>query len=151
MSGDDTSLDPPAARRAWRQSATLVELAPLSLVVLAEAAWLSALAGLIQALSARPPEIGIFGFAVFVSLGTLAARLLSGRLGGRWPMVVPGLVAIGVVAGTLYSEAARTSLGSGLAAPSSPPTRPDGWPDSPSSAAWLMPGFRSPRIRSRGS
>ena len=107
------------------RSAALVDLAPLSLVILAEAAWLSALAGLLQALSARPPVIGIVPFAVFVAAGALAARLLARRLGSRWPLVVPGLVAIAVVAGTLYAVDARAALGAGLGPVVS--AHPAGW------------------------
>ncbi len=128
MSVEGTSPDPAAPIApvtSWRRSATIVDLAPLSLVILAEAAWLSALAGLIQALSTRPDVIGIVGFAVFVSVGTLAARVLARPLGGRWPIVVPVLVAIAVVAGTLTAEEARAALGAGPGAVIA--VHPAGW------------------------
>ena len=110
---------------AWRRSAALVDLAPLSLVILAEAAWLSAFAALIQALSSKPPSIGIVGFAIFVATGVLATRLLAPRLGRRWPIVVPGLVGIAAVAGTLISPDARAALGEGPASVLS--ANPAGW------------------------
>src|SRR6476659_578749 len=127
VEGTSPAPDPatPVAPASWRRSASIVDLAPLSLVILAEAAWLSALAGLIQALSTRPDAIGIVGFAAFVSVGTLAARVLARPLGGRWPIFVPGLVAVAVVLGTLTSEEARAALGSGPGAVIS--LHPAGW------------------------
>jgi hypothetical protein len=108
-----------------QRSPSLVELGPLSLVILAEAAWLSALAALIQALSGRPTVLGIVPFAVFVGAGTLAALLLARRLGRRWPLVVPAFVAVAVVVGTLSSTDARAALGVGLGPVVS--AHPAGW------------------------
>src|SRR4051794_14088511 len=125
MTADTASRDAPGTVPESRPAATLVELAPLALVILAEAAWLSALAELIQGLSARPSVIAIVPFAVFVAGGALAARLLSRRLDHRWPLVVPGLVAIAAVAGTIYSEDARAAVRAGLGPVMS--AHPAGW------------------------
>ena len=117
--------DRPGAGSAVQRSPSLVELGPLSLAILAEAAWLSALAALIQALSGRPTVLGIVPFAVFVGAGTLAAVLLARRLGRRWPLVVPAFVAVAVVVGTLSSTDARAALGAGLGPVVS--AHPAGW------------------------
>lgn len=94
--------------------AGIVELAPLAFVVIAEAAWISVLGGLIQEFSQHDPVLGIPGLAAFVAVGIVAARLLEPRLDARWPIVALGLVAVGGLAGCLVSADARAALASGL-------------------------------------
>jgi len=112
---DGTHLtDRAAAVATTSRASTIGDMAPVALVVLAEAAWISVLAGLCQEFAFRPPVLGIPAFAGFVLVGIVAARLLGRRLGGRWPIAALGLIVIGASVGWLASEAARTALGDGL-------------------------------------
>jgi hypothetical protein len=91
-----------------------IELAPLPLVIVAEAAWISVLSGLIEEFALRQPEIGLPTFAIFVTLGTLAARVIGVRVGTRWPAVALLLIAVAAIAGVLASSAARSALADGI-------------------------------------
>ena len=57
--------------------------------------WIAVVAGLLQEYALREPVIGLPQLAAFVLAGVLAARLLAGRLGLRWPLVSLGLIASG--------------------------------------------------------
>jgi MFS family permease len=59
-------------------------LAPL-LAILTEAAWISVVAAMLQALAAERVVLGPIGLSVFAATGLLAARYGGDRLGGRWP------------------------------------------------------------------
>ena len=100
--------------RSDRVAAAIVELPPLPLVIVAEAAWISVIAGLLQEFALHQPEIGIPVVALFVALGTLAARLLGRRLGDRWPAAALGLIVVAAVVGVLASPAARAALAGGI-------------------------------------
>lgn len=105
------------AARGWRARpaiGAIVELAPVAFVVIAEAAWISVLGGLIQEFSQHDPVLIIPGLAVFVASGIVAARLLGPRLAARWPIVALGLVALGGLAGCLLAADARTALANGV-------------------------------------
>ena len=96
--------------------ARISDLLPLALAFVAEGAWLAVLAGLVQELAKREPVLGLVEMAVLVALGGVAGRLLSGRLGGRWPVLAAGLTLIAAIAGVLASPASRDVLASdGLA------------------------------------
>ena len=114
-----------AQGRRTRTVALATELAPLALVVVAEAAWISVVGGLLQEFSLREPLLGIPGLVAFVVAGILSARFLGPRLGRRWIVVGFGLVIVSGALGWLSSEAARTALadepGPALAA------HPGGW------------------------
>jgi hypothetical protein len=92
----------------------VIELAPLPLVIVAEAAWISVLSGLVEEFALRQPEIGLPTFAIFVAVGTLAARVIGVRAGPRWPAVALLLIAAAALAGVLASAAARAALAGGL-------------------------------------
>jgi hypothetical protein len=100
----------PADRSGW--SARLGAI-PVLLAILAEAAWISIVAGLVQEFALRAPVVGIAGMAAFVGLGVLAARLLLPRTGPRWPLVALGFVVASALAGWLASPAARGALATG--------------------------------------
>lgn len=106
----------PAAtgHRARAAVGAIVELTPVAFVVIAEAAWISVLGGLIQEFSQHDPVLGIPGLAAFVAGGIAAARLLGPRLGARWPIVALGLVAVGGLAGCLVAADAGVALANGL-------------------------------------
>ena len=110
------TLPPPWPKRPEASPAAIdaIELAPLPLVIVAEAAWISVLSGLIEEFALRQPEIGLPTFAIFVTLGTVVARVIGVRAGARWPAVALLLIAIAAIAGVLASSAARTALADGI-------------------------------------
>ena len=93
--------------------AALVALAPVAFAVVAEAAWISVLGGLIQGFGQRDQELGIPVLAVFVAAGIVLARLVGQRLERAWPVVALGLVALGGLTGWFLPGDARAALGDG--------------------------------------
>jgi hypothetical protein len=86
---------------------------PVVLAVLAEAAWISIVAGLVQEFALREPVVNLGGFTLLVGLGVVAGRRLAPRTRGSWPAVALLLVAAGAVAGWLSSADARAGLVAG--------------------------------------
>jgi hypothetical protein len=110
----------PASSERRRRIARMIELAPLLLVIVAEAAWISVLGGLLQEFALRRSVLGIPAIAAFVAAGVVTARIGAPRLGNRWPFAALGLAAFGALLGWVISEDARGALregvGPGLAA-----------------------------------
>lgn len=96
-----------------RRIGAVVDAVPLVLVVIAEAAWTSVIAGLLQEYVLRQPVLGIPQLVPYVVVGIASARLLGRRLGDRWPVVALGLTAAAALAGLLSSAETRAALGSG--------------------------------------
>lgn len=86
-----------------RLSPTALVALPLVLATIAEAAWISVVAGLVQEFSLHEPSLGIAPLAGFVVVGVVAARLVGGRLGDRWPLAAAALCVAGGVVGWLSS------------------------------------------------
>ncbi|HEY8439438.1 MAG TPA: DUF4129 domain-containing protein [Candidatus Limnocylindrales bacterium] len=111
-------IDPSASvsRAAGRlqQIGDPLELVPVPLVILAEAAWISIVAGLVQEFVLRPPQTSIPELVAAVLAGLAAARVLGSRLGSRWPPVALVLVCVGGVVGWIVSPAARDALRDGI-------------------------------------
>lgn len=93
-------------------AAALVAL-PLGLAIVAEAAWISILAGLVQEYALRDPSLGIVALVGFVAVGALTARLVGVRLGARWPIVAAGVCLAGGAIGWLSSAEALAALRAG--------------------------------------
>jgi hypothetical protein len=89
-------------------------VAPVALVIVAEAAWISVVGGLLQEFAFREPILGIPATAAFVAAGILLARVLGQRLAGRWPVVALALIVAAGVIGWLASPAARLALADGV-------------------------------------
>jgi hypothetical protein len=100
--------------RRSRSIAMATQLAPLALVIVAEAAWISVVAGLLQEFALRPPVVGLPALIVFVGAGVVLARLLAARLGERWLPVGFGIVLAAGAVGWLLSPAARSAIESGI-------------------------------------
>jgi len=94
-------------------AAAIGSVVPFALVVLAEAAWISVLAGVIQAFAFRAPVLGIPEVAAFVLAGSLAARLLGRRLDHRWPAVALVLVGLAGVIGWIATSLDATAFSAG--------------------------------------
>jgi hypothetical protein len=92
----------------------MIELAPLVLVVVAEAAWIAVLGGLIQEFTLHRTVLGIPVLAAFVVAGILAARVIGPRLGERWPPAALAIAVAGGVVGWAIAEDARVAAMSGL-------------------------------------
>lgn len=119
-----TAVRQPASRHPL-VAAVLVAL-PLALAIVAEAAWISVVAGLIQEFALREPSLGIAVMAGFVAVGTLSARLIGVRLGARWPVVAAGLCLAGGAIGWLSSPEALAFLRAGSPA-GALAANPGGW------------------------
>jgi hypothetical protein len=109
--GDDGSIAT-SPTRPTRQSrlGAFLDLIPLGLAIVAEAAWISIVGGLIAEYTLQEPSMGIGALAAFVTAGVVAARVLSGPTGDRWPSVALFLVAVGGLIGWLSSPAALEAL-----------------------------------------
>jgi hypothetical protein len=116
---------PATASSLTRAATTIVALAPVGLVVVAEAAWISVVGGLLQEFAFREPVLGIPAFVAFVVAGIVTARLVGRRLGDRWPVVALGLVVAAGALGWLASSIGSASLGDGPAAAVA--ANPGGW------------------------
>jgi hypothetical protein len=90
-----------------------LDLVPVALVVVAEAAWVSVIGGFIQELRLQAPVLGIPILAVFVTLGIVAARTLGLRLGRAWTVVGLLLSVSAGLVGWLIAPEARAALGAG--------------------------------------
>ena len=101
-------------------------LAPVVFVVIAEAAWIAVVGGLIQEISQRDPVLGIPALAAFVGAGIVAARVLGPRLGDRWPVAALVLIAAGGTLGSLLAVDAREALGAGAGAGAAIAAHPGG-------------------------
>jgi hypothetical protein len=109
-----------------RRAARIVELVPVALVVVAEAAWISVIGGFVQEVRLQAPVLGIPVLAAFVTLGLVAARSLGVRLGRWWPAVGLALSLLAGAVGWLLAPAAREALLAGdLATAIS--VNPGGW------------------------
>ncbi|MFL5679815.1 MAG: DUF4129 domain-containing protein [Chloroflexota bacterium] len=96
-----------------RGTAAALDLIPLVLVIVAEAAWISVVAGIAQEYALRDPVLGIPVLATFVTVGVAVARFAGRRAGERWPWVALVVAVLGVVAGCLVSADARAHLAAG--------------------------------------
>jgi hypothetical protein len=123
-----------------RAAELLAELAPVALVVVAEAAWISVIAGLLQEFALHDPVLGIPALVAFVVAGVILARLLGARLGDRWPAVGFGLVLGSGAVGWLASPAARVALADGIGPALA--AHPGGW----LAGLALLRGFAHARI-----
>ena len=126
--------------RAARIMPVLVALAPVALVVLAEAAWVSVLAGLLQEYALRDPVFSIPPLAACVVAGIAVARWLGPRAGRRWPAIAFALVATAGTIGWLSSEDARRALADGIGPALA--AHPGGW----LAGIALLRGFAHARI-----
>jgi len=93
-----------------RRTARLLELIPVVLVVIAEAAWVSVVGGFIQEVRLQAPVIGIPILALFVAAGVVAARSVGTRLGRWWPPVGVVLSFVAGALGWLVAPEARAAI-----------------------------------------
>src|SRR6476661_6437375 len=138
MAGSAQSAD--RAARSARIVRVVVALAPVALVVMAEAAWISVLAGLLQEYALHDPVFGIPPLAACVVAGIALARWLGPRSGRRWPAIAFGLVATTGAMGWLSSAEAQRALGGGIGPALA--AHPGGW----LAGIALLRGFAHARI-----
>jgi hypothetical protein len=102
---------------------------PLVLALIAEAAWIAVLAGLLEAFALHEPVTGVPELLLAAAAGLLAARVLGPRLGERWSAAAVALAATAGAIGWLAAPEVREllrangtdALGPALAA------NPGGW------------------------
>lgn len=117
-----TTLDPAVGAR----SRGYLDLVPVALVVVAEAAWVSVVGGFIQEVRLQAPVLGIPIMAVFVTFGIVAARTVGLRLGRTWTMVGLALSLLAGLIGWLIAPEARAALAAGDTA-TAIAQNPGGW------------------------
>lgn len=83
---------------------------PLALAVVAEGAWTWVLAGFADELVLRPQALPLPVYVGGAAVGVLAARLVSARLGPRWPWVALGFVLVAAGIGVLAAAGSRDVL-----------------------------------------
>ncbi|MEO7663746.1 MAG: DUF4129 domain-containing protein [Candidatus Limnocylindrales bacterium] len=105
-----TADTPGIERPLLPEQARLAEAVPVALAIVAEAAWLSILGGVIQLVAHRDPVLGIPALAAFVVAGFAAARIVGPRAGRRWPWLAAAIVMAGAIGGTLVHPEARAAL-----------------------------------------
>lgn len=113
--------DPATARRR-----DYLDLVPVALVVVAEAAWVSVVGGFIQEIRLQAPVLGIPVMAVFVAAGIVAARTIGPRLGRTWTVVGLLLSLLAGLVGWLLAPEARVALAAGHPA-AAIAENPGGW------------------------
>lgn len=124
-----------------RPAITLLPVVPLALVIVAEAAWISVVAGLVQEFTLHHPTMTIASLTAFVAAGVMAARIVGPRLGERWPLVGLGLCVAGGAVGWLSAPEARAALGVG-AMGDALAAHPGGW----LAALAILRGFAHARL-----
>ena len=83
---------------------------PTALALVAEAAWVAVVAGMLQAFTLHPAPVGYPWFLLAAVAGLVAARTLERRAADRWPLIAASLaVAVGAV-GWLLSPTVRSIL-----------------------------------------
>ena len=87
-----------------------VAVMPLVLAIAMEAAWVSAVSGLVQEFALRPPTVGLAGMVAFVAAGVILARLVGARIPHQWPALGTGLVLLAAVGGVLAAPASGDAL-----------------------------------------
>jgi multisubunit Na+/H+ antiporter MnhC subunit len=87
-----------------------IGLLPTALAVIAEAAWVAIVAGLLQAFTRHPPVLGYPWFLAAAVAGLIAARLLEPRAGGSWPALVAVLAILTGMLGWLLAPEVRAIL-----------------------------------------
>jgi hypothetical protein len=125
MTGTAPDRIPVESSRAGDTASRIVELVPVAFVVVAEAAWISVIGGLLQEFAFREPVLDIPQIAAFVALGIVAARLLGRRLERGWPFVALVIVVAAGIVGWLASPPARAALDAGVAPAIA--AHPGGW------------------------
>lgn len=115
-----------SARSAGPRTGAAIDVLPLILVVIAEAAWISVIAGLVQEYALQLPVLGVPTLIAYIAGGILAARLLARRLDARWPFAALGLTALAAASGWLSGPETRAAIGAG-AFGSALATNPGGW------------------------
>ena len=88
----------------------ILDLVPLGLAIVAEAAWIAVAGGLIAEFTLQEPSLGIGALALFVLVGVLAGHFVAPAAGDRWPSIALFLVALGGLVGWLSSPAAMATL-----------------------------------------
>ncbi len=104
----ELAVVPPRGRAAWS-----LHFLPVIFAVVAEAAWMSVLSGLVAELLQRDPVLAIPQLAAFVALGVVAAHVLAPPLGRAWPGTALALVVGGALVGVLAAPEARGLLVTG--------------------------------------
>ena len=95
-----------ASRRAGQALAVL----PTALALIAEAAWITIVAGMLQAFTLHPSTLGYPWFLLVATIGLVAARVLETRASAHVPAIIAGLAVAAGAIGWLASPDVRAIL-----------------------------------------
>jgi hypothetical protein len=124
-SGDDDGASG-TGRQPRSPFARVAILVPVFLALIAEAAWITVIAGLVQEYVLAFPSIQLPVLAIVAGGGALTAHVLAPRLGSRWPAVATILtLAIGA-GGWLFVTEPRAALAA-ADLPRALSSHPGGW------------------------
>ena len=109
------STEPGRRGPAARAMGAVFPYVPLALALIAEAAWIAVIAGLLDAFTLHEPVTGVPELLLAAVAGVVAARVLGPRLGDRWSRAAVGLAALAGLIGWLTSPNLVGSPGGWLA------------------------------------
>lgn len=107
--------DTPTMSPTWRErvggwAAAAATAVPLALTVIAEAAWITVVARVVNEYFLRQAVLDIPALALFVVVGLGASQRLAPSLGPRWPVFTLGATIAAALVGVLWSPDARAAL-----------------------------------------
>ncbi len=93
-----------------RRAAEWLRVLPVLFAIVAEAAWVWVVAGLIQEYALAPVGVGLPATVTAVGIGAAAGNLLGPRLGMRWPLAAALLALTAGAVGWLAAPEVRDAL-----------------------------------------
>ena len=107
------AADEPRSPSRLERDGDLLANVPVVIALVAEAAWIAVIAGLLEAFVLRPPVTGIAELFLAAAAGTVAARTIPPRVGEAWPAVAVALAAVVGLLGWLASAEVWSLLRAG--------------------------------------
>jgi hypothetical protein len=130
---------PTAALRG--RLARAVEAAPIVFAVVAEGAWVSVAASLVQEYALAEVVVGLPAMIAIAGAGAILARALGPRTGRRWPVIASTLTVLVGAVGWLAAPGARAAIADESVA-AALGANPGGW----FAGMALLRGFRHARL-----
>jgi hypothetical protein len=107
---DTPTLGPTWRERVGGWAAMAAAAVPLALTVVAEAAWITIVARVVNEYFLRQAVLDIPVLALFVVVGVAASRQLAPSLGRRWPVFTLFATIAAALVGVLWAPDARAAL-----------------------------------------
>lgn len=107
---DTPKLSPTPRERVGGWAATAATAVPLALTVIAEAAWITVVARVVNEYFLLGAVLDIPALALFVVVGLVASQRLAPRLGRSWPAFTLCATIVAALMGVLWAPGARAVL-----------------------------------------